>query len=159
MINIFTRLLNYKTFNLYSTYSFWLSLFIYFFPNALNDNLNDIVRASATMVPILVIYFFYTKPSNDIVDAYAHLFRPEKVTKITIIIIEFVVHLLPLLLVGLPHHGISYIYILLIILTYYFIMHSKIDTIYHKLVTNKEIDDKLLYVILLFLLASQILIN
>lgn len=128
---------------LYSNYSLLLAIISSIYPDMFPEYFNDIIRASTFIVPILVIYLFYSKGGDAVISAYNHLFHPIKFNKTMAIIFEFIIHLLPILLVGLPKHKISFLYVTIILLSYYYITYNKINELYHPLITTDEVDSKL----------------
>jgi len=155
-----SRIKNYsKIFQLYSTLSFIMAILLFTKPQLFNQTISDIIKTSTVIVPILVVYLFYTKGGTSVINAYNHLFHPIKFTKIMALIFEFIFHIIPVLLVGLPNYSVSYLYLMIIMLSYYCLMYNKINNLYYPIVSNDEINNKLIIIIIIFIVSSRILIE
>jgi hypothetical protein len=123
----------------------------------LSNNINDIIKASAVSVPIIVIYLFYRKGGDFVLKVFND-FYSYKINKLILLLYELLYHILPIILIGLPQYSVSYVYLLIILVGYYFLMGEQINSLYYPLTSIDEINNKMCSVILLILLLGQILV-
>jgi len=122
---------------IYRMYTFQLLIFVVLIklkPKLFPEWFIDIIRASCVLMAILVIYFTFAVYGYDkMIDSVYSKFPSiqKNITGIMFIhLINYIVHFLPIFIIGFPKNKISYIYALIILFIWYMFNKKDIHKIY-----------------------------
>lgn len=130
---------------------------ILFFPY-LNETFQDIFRATTCLILVAIVLTWMT---GDVLSIYEKLynsfqFAPSvSLTKKYVMMynLDIILHLVPFVILGLPHHGISFLFGYGIMMIWYGLMRDRIGSIY---IPGLPYDSSILVLGIVALLGSVI---
>lgn len=109
-------------------------IFVLLFPY-FNNTFQDIIRASTFLILVAIIFvwlsgkaiFIYEKLYNsfEIAPSVSHSNK-----LIIMFVLDIILHLVPFLILGFPHHGVSFLFAYGILLAWYVLVRDWIGSIY-----------------------------
>jgi hypothetical protein len=90
----------------------------------------DTLRGSCVLVALAVLFYYFMFGLQSPMNFYRGILNSHSISIIEAFLIEFFVHFLPVLMIGLPQSGWSYVFAYISMLVWYIIIRHKASSIY-----------------------------
>lgn len=134
-------------------YSLIFSILLYTYPSLFTSNIIiDTIKGLSFLIATSVIYIYSVYGDKQIHKLYGY-FIGNQFPIITYYLLDFVIHFLPVMLLGLPSHinGIFYAYFIIVI--WYLSIRHFIQKLYFETMNVKEYD----FIIFVYLISVSLL--
>lgn len=128
-------------------------MLLYVYPSLFtSDIIKDTIKGLSFLIAIAVIYIYGVYGAKEIKQFYGH-FIGNQFPTIIYYLLDFIIHFLPVILIGLPSHinGIFYAYFITVI--WYLSIRHFIQKLYFENMSVKEYD----FIIFVYLISVSLL--
>jgi hypothetical protein len=144
-------------FQYFTTYNVCVTIIVKVYEKRTAGWVFDIVRGTALLVASAVAYFYVVYGPRVILSMYERIF-PSRST-LLYLLFDWVIHFVPVLVLGLPRHVASLPIAYSLLLSWYAFMRANIPNIYFHSVSMSEYDTLIAVLGVFVLVYSQILVN